>query len=360
VRIKCVIPSIIAAACISSPLFALPPSLGLGAYLDAGDSSLSPAVGTPYTDVRLQGTFGWRQALAPGSYLALTSRASIAPYLTTVSGYVDSELLNIELGLPVGVDSLILAAGEDSSLSNQTGVGTYAQPAWSAEYRFSRDASGLRPSISYLGRYLYEQRGSDDHLSQGLQLKLDKSTTVRLETYGALQGGWELWTKEQAVDGSGAATGSLRQDWLAFLSAGARGFAGFSVDWTADASAGVRFSDASTTSTGVSQLVLPGGSRLTASAKAGASWTPNRFVSVSLNGSLQNDWYFSRDGLNADGTFSPSNLNVLAVGGGLKVDWTPDNAFYVVIQTDLSRTFANDPSVAQWSATATVGVEYSF
>jgi hypothetical protein len=360
VRIKCFMTGTIVAACICSPLYALPPSLGLGAYVDAGDSSLSPTAGTPYADARLQGTFGWRLALAPGSYLAVTSRASVAPYLTTVSGYVDNELLNLELGLPVGADSVILVAGEDSSLSNQTGVGTYAQPAWSAEYRFARDSGGLRPSFTYLGRYLYEQLGSDDHLSQGFQLKLDSSTTVRLETYGALQGGWELWTKEQAVDGSGAPTGALRQDWLAFLSAGARGFAGFSVDWFADASAGVRFSDASTTSTGVSQLVLPGGSRLTASAKAGADWTPNRFVGVSLHGDLQNDWYFSRDGLNADGTFSASNLNVLAFGGGLKVDWTPDNAFYVVFQADLSRTFANDPGVAQWSATATVGVEYSF
>ncbi len=359
-RAKSLVLSIALAACSIGMLYALPPSLVLGAYFEGADSSLPPSLGTPYADARLQGTFGWRQALGTGSYLAVTSQASLAPYLTLTSGYVDSELLNLELGLPVASNSLILAAGENSSLVNQAGVGAYAQPAWSAEYRFQPDSAGFQPAFSYLGSYLYEQQGSDDHLSEALQLRLKKSANIRLETWGSLQGGWELWTKEQSVDGSGNTTGFLRQDWLAGLSAGARGFAGFSIDWSADATAGVRFSDASTSSAGVSQLVLPGGSRLTTAAKASATWTPSRYVSVGLNGSVQDDWYFVRNGLNSDGTFSATNLNVLAIAGGLKLDWTPNDVVYLVIQTSLSRTFANDPGLAQWTGTVSAGVEYSF
>ncbi len=347
-------------AFIPGALPALPPSLVLGAYGEGADSSLAPSLETPFTDARLQGTFGWRQALAPGSYLAIASRASIAPYLTSVSGFVDTEFLNAELGLPVAADSLVFDMGANSSIVNQTGVGGYGQPAWAAEYRFSRDARGLQPSFKYLGSYLYEQQGSDDHLSQSVEVRLDRSTNIRLETWAAAQGGWELWTKQQAYDSSGTVTGPYRQDWLASLVAGARGFAGFSLDWSADASAAIRFSDASTTSVGVSQLVLPGGSRVTGAVRASAAWTPSRFVGVSVSGNLQDDWYFTRTGLNDDGTFSSSNMNVLAIGGGLRADWTPDNAFYVVIQANLSRTFSNDASVAEWGGTLSAGIEYSF
>ncbi len=351
---------IVLIACVPGALHALPPSLVLGAYGEGADSSLAPSLGVPYTDARLQGTFGWREALAPGSYLAVSSRASLAPYLTNVTGFVDTEFLSAELGLPLAAESLIFSAGTASSFVNQTGVGGYAQPAWSAEYRLSRDPAGLQPSLRYLGRYLYEQQGSDDHLSQSIEARIDRSTDVRLETWAAAQGGWDLWTKQQAYDSSGNVTGPYRQDWLGGLEAGARGFAGFSLDWSADVSGTVRLSDASTTSTGVSQLVLPGGSRLTGAARATASWTPSRFVSLSMSADVQDDWYFVRAGLNADGTFSSSNLNVLAITSGLRADWTADNVLYLVIQASLSRTLSNDVSVAEWGGTLSAGVEYSF
>lgn len=357
---KCAIFLIVLSPGVAGVLDALPPSLVLGAYAEGGDSSLAPSLGTPYSDARIQGIFGWRQALAPGSYLAITSQAAFAPYLTWVQGYVDGEILNLELGLPAPGGTVILDAGADNSFVNQTGVGSYGQPAWSAEYRRARDAGGLQPSLSYLGSYLYETAGADDHLSETLRLKVDRSTSVRLDTYAALKGGWELWTEQQAFDGSGVATGSQRQDWVVDLSAGARGFAGFALDWSADASAGVRFSDASTSSTAVSQLVLPGGSRLTAAAKSSGSWTPNRYLSLTLSANLQEDWYFERYGLNADGTTGDSRLSVFSAGGGLKVDWTPDNVFYIVIQANVSRSFANDPGVAEWGGVLSTGVEYAF
>jgi len=242
--------------------YTLPPTLVLGGYAKGGTSSTSSSPGTPYSDVKLDGTFGWRQALGGGSYLAVASRASIAPFLTTFSGFVDNEFLNLELGLPSAANMLIFAAGANSSAENHSGVGSYAWPAWSAEYRFARSDRGLQPSVSYLGSYLAEGLGSDDHLSQAVQLMLDKSTNVRLETYSALQGTWELWTKQPVSSGTGIAT--LRQDWLARLSAGARGFAGYTVDWSFGLSGGVRFSDANIYQPTGSLLVLPGGSRFTA------------------------------------------------------------------------------------------------
>jgi len=64
--------------------------------------------------------------------------------------------------------------------------------------------------------------------------------------------------------------------------------------------------------------------------------------------------------LNADGTTGDSRLSVSSAGGGLKVDWTPDNVFYIVIQANVSRSFANDPGVAEWGGVLSTGVEYAF
>jgi hypothetical protein len=339
---------------------ALPPSLLLGGYLDGGASSTLPSSGATFAAARLQGSLGWRQGLGPGSYLAVASRGSIAPYLATIQGFVDSEFLNLELGLPSAADSLIFDAGVDSSLANQTGVGSYAQPAWGAEYRFARGDGGLQPSLSFQGSYLCEQLGSDDHLSGLLLLKLDHSTSVRLGAYAGLSGGWELWTKEQAYDSGGTPTGSLRQDWLLNLSGGVRGFSLSSLDWTIDVSGGARISDASTTATGYSPLALPGGSRLNARVKGNVNWTPSRQVSLSLTGGLENDWYFVRTGVNADGSSAASNFDVMAIEGGIKMDWTPDNTLYLVLQAGAARTFANDPAQGSWSGSLSVGVEYGF
>jgi len=81
---------------------------------------------------------------------------------------------------------------------------------------------------------------------------------------------------------------------------------------------------------------------------------------VALSGNLENDWYFSRPGVNPDGTLSTATLNAFAVGGGLKADWTPNNVVYLVIKANVARTFANDPSVALWSGAVSAGIEYSF
>ena len=88
--------------------------------------------------------------------------------------------------------------------------------------------------------------------------------------------------------------------------------------------------------------------------------TPSRSVSLGINGNVENDWYLARGGVNPDGTPAGANLDALILGGGLKFDWTPDNALYLVIQAGLSRTFANDPSVAQWNGSLSGGIEYSF
>ena len=120
VRWKRVMASAVFLVSVGFAAVALPPSLALGGYFEGGAASTLPSAGTIYTDARLQASFGWRQGLGPGSYLAVTSRASISPYVTAAQGLVDSELLNLELGLPSGADSFIVDAGVDSSIENQT------------------------------------------------------------------------------------------------------------------------------------------------------------------------------------------------------------------------------------------------
>lgn len=340
--------------------FGLPPTLVLGGFGGAGSFSLSPTPKTPYTNAGVRESFGWRQSLGSGSYLSLASKASLAPYLTTLSGYLDSEAVDAELGLPSGPNSLIVAGGFRSSLENQSGYGSYIVPYWSGEYRFRRSAGGLQPSLTYGGRYVYQQLGSDNHFVEALRLKLDQSTTVRFDGFLGLDTAWELWPQQPILSSTGSTTGKLRQDELVSLSAGARGLAGYTLDWQAGISAGVRLSNANEYLTTVSKLEPGSQTRLTQKGNFSVTWTPTRSLSATLTAEVANDAYLTRNALTSSGTPTSANLDVVSAGGGAKVSWTPDGKTYFVLRGNAARTFANDPSFPAWSYDVSGGVDYSF
>lgn len=353
--------AVLALSCsVALSSFGLSPTLVLGGFGGLGSYSLSPTPNTPYADAGINESFGWRQALPSGGYFSLASQGSFAPYVATLLGFLDNEALDAELGLPSGPNTMIFGAGVKSSFQNQSGNGTYALPYWSGEYRFARSSSGLQPSLTYGGRYVYQQFGGDNHFVEALGLKLDKSVSVRFDGYLGLSGAWELWPQQPILSSNGSATSSLRQDGVINLQAGARGLAGYTVVWGAGLSAGLRLSNANEYLSSTSRLVANSESRLTQQANASLTWSPTRSFSADISTQAQNDTYLARKALTTGGTPSSSNLDVVSVGGSAKASWTPNGKLYYVLRANASRTFANDPNFPQWSYDVSGGVEYSF
>lgn len=340
--------------------FGLAPTLVLGGFGGTGSFSLSPSPSTPYGDVGINESFGWRQAFGSGRYFSIASQGSVAAYAATLQGFLDNEAIDAELGIPSGANTMIFGGGFKSSDQNQSGYGSYILPYWSGEYRFARTNSGLQPSLTYGGRYVYQQLGGDNHFVEALALKLDRSSTVRFDGYLGLDGAWELWPQQPILSSTGSATSSLRQDGLVNLSVGAQGLAGYFLVWNTGLSAGVRVSNANEYLNATSQLLPGSEARLTQKGNASLAWSPTRSFSASLSAEAQNDAYLTRDALTSGGTLTTSKLDVISVGGGAKVSWTPDGRTYFVLRANGSRTFSNDPSFPQWSFDVSGGVEYSF
>lgn len=340
----------------------LPPTLVLGAYGDSGAQSVAPSSGSPYGDLLIDGLFGWRQALGPGSYLALSGSASLASYLLTLSGFEDYEHFDGQLGLPSGENTIILGGGVASSAMNQTSTGSFAWPYWSAAYQLARGKLGYRSTIEYRGSYLYEPAPSNNHFTEGARYTLDHLANVRLETYAILDGAWELWNQQPILASNGSATSGLRQDYVAALTLGAKGILGYYLDWSAQARGGVRLSNANTNQylTTASQYEADTESRVTGRADASLTWSPTRSFSMSLTANLGDDAYLSRKAVTSAGLLTSENLNVLSTGGGLKLSWTPNGKVYFVLKSALSRNFSSDPNYAQWSIDGSGGIQYSF
>ncbi len=342
--------------------FGLPPTLVLGAYGDSGAQSVAPSSGSPYGDLLIDGLFGWRQALGPGRYLALSASGSLSRYLITLSGFEDYEHFDAQLGLPSGENTFILGGGIASSVTNQTSTGSFAWPYWSAAYQLARGKLGYRSTFEYRGSYLYEPAPSNDHFTEGVRYTLDHLTNIRLETYAILDGSWELWNQQPILASNGSATSAFRQDYLAALTLGAKGILGYYLDWRAEASGGLRLSDADTNQylATASQYEANSESRASGRASASLTWSPTRSFSMSVSANLGDELYLSRKAVTSAGALTSESLNVLSTGGGLRLSWTPNGKVYLVLKSALSRSFSPDPNYAQWSLDASGGVQYSF
>lgn len=60
---------------------ALPPTVVLGTYGDAGTSTSVTPAGAPYADARMNASFGWRAPLPGAAYLALAGATALRYYV---------------------------------------------------------------------------------------------------------------------------------------------------------------------------------------------------------------------------------------------------------------------------------------
>jgi len=338
-------------------LYGYSPTLVLGLQ---GGSTLfeSPEDGQgalPLVAVNLLG--GWRSPTPAGGYLGLAASARLASYLASPVVFTDAETLDLEAGLPLGHGLVELAGSLDASVMGDGEEPAHLQPRWQAGLRLGGAAA--QGILSYRGSYLYFPDDAEDFLYQGLSLGAELERSIRLGLRAGVECGWEYWPEHWLLDGSGASTGVPRQDVVGGLEVGLDGLAGFFLDWSLGASAGLRWSTANRYTTA---LGLEEGSEnnLFAGLEAAVDWSPHRAVGLQLEGFLRQEWYLTRAALTSGGADSGQPLSVLSLGLTARGDWTPNDRLFLVLEGSLGSRFANDPAEARWNASINAGVEYSF
>jgi hypothetical protein len=336
-------------------LYGYSPTLVLG--LQGGGTLFeSPEDGQgalPLAAVNLLG--GWRSPTPAGGYLGLAASARLASYLASPVVFADAETLVLEAGLPLGRGLVELEGSLDASVMGDGEEPAHLQPRWQAGLRLGGEAA--QGILSYRGSYLYQPDEDADFLYQGLSLGAEWERSIRLRLRAGMECGWEYWPEYWLLDGLGDSTGVPRQDAVGGLEAGLDGLAGFFLDWSLGASAGLRWSTANR-----SVLGLEEGSEnnLYAGLEAAVDWSPHRAVGLQLEGFLRQEWYLTRAALTAVDADTGEPLRVLSLGLTARGDWTPNDRLFLVLEGSLGSRFANDPAEERWNASLYAGVEYSF
>jgi hypothetical protein len=350
-------------AFLGSAAYGYSPTLVLGlkgggiAYQSA-EEDVYPLVTSPgsYPLAALSGVLGWRSPTASGGYVGLAASARLEGYLDAPTILTDLESLAFEAGLPTRGGQFELAAGLEASAVGDGEEPAHAEPSWQAGLRLGGEDQG---TLAYLGFYHYQPSGDEDRLYEGLRAGVDLERSVRLTFHGSLEGGWEYWPEYFLFDASGTQTGEARQDLVGYAQARLKGLAGFFLEWSLGASAGLRWSSANRY-TAAAGLEPNSESYLSAGLDGALDWSPHRQVGLQLSGFLLQEWYLSRAALTAAGADTGELLRVLSLGLTARADWTPNNRLFFVAEGRLGRRFANDPTEERWDASIKAGIEYSF
>jgi hypothetical protein len=305
---------------------------------------------------------GWRDALADGGYLGLAASARVLTYFGSPMVSADSEKLSLEAGLPLGRSLVELEGGLDASAVGDGEDPAHLLPSWQAGLRFGPE--GAQGILSYRGSYLYQPGDVEDFLYQGLRLRGEWERSIQLGFWAGLEGGWEYWPqylRYASGDTLDNPTGEARQDVVGSLQAGLDGLAGFFLDWSLEASAGLRWSTANRYPSVLLGLEEGSENNLFADLRASLDWSPHRAVGLRLEGFLRQEWYLTRAALTAAPyAHTGDTLRVLSAGLAARADWTPNDRLFLVLEGSAGRRFANDPAEARWSASLEAGVEYRF
>jgi hypothetical protein len=301
---------------------------------------------------------GWRGPTSAGGYLGAIASARLLSYFDSPLIFADAERLALEAGLPFGLGLVELQAVLDASVMGDGEDPFHLEPSWQAGLRLGTGKT--RGILTYRGSCLYQPEDVEDFLYQGLRLGVEWERSIRLGLSAGLEGGWEYWPEYPMYDLSGALTGVPRQDLVAGLQAALEGLAGFFLDWSLEASSGLRWSTANRYPSALLGLEEGSENSLYAGLAASANWSPHRAVGLRLEGFLRQDWYLTRAALTAALADTGERLRMFSLGLSARADWTPNDRLFLVLEAELGRSFANDPAEQRWNAALQAGVELSF
>jgi hypothetical protein len=310
--------------------------------------------------VDLLGRAGWRSSLAGGGYLAAQVQAQVYHYLVHARDIDDRELAWMELALPSGRNRVKVTAGLDLSLGGFGDEPGYLSPDWELHYVFQRGRRSVEPYLAYQGSFFFQPDTNDDLFAQGGAVGFTYRPSIRHGYELAAGGRWETWYQYDILDAGGSPTGDTRRDYVIFLEGGADGLLGFFAGWQVDAELRYRLSDANRYLDDAGILDEDSETRTAVTLEGGLGWSPTRKVNMELGAYGEYAWYRGREALDAGGSPAGEKLSVVSVGGDVRVDWTADDHWYLVLGGSGGYRGANDPEETRWYASLRGGVEYGF
>ena len=295
---------------------ALPPAYTLRLQ---GGSTLTPD--GRITFLQLGGLGSYRHALESGGILSLRSSAAVSYLPAPIDLPGDSESLEVVLLMPAGRAEVTAAASLESSLLDPE-----FKPGWAVGVSLPLAARDTRWGVDYSGSYRWRQQAGERTLQHTLLTHLDIEEGIRRSWSLSLEGELEQAPLAAAIyDSFGLKLGGE-----------VGGLIGFFTVWDIYLSTSYR----GRPDDGSSIL------RQTVGGSIGTS--PIRQISIDGGFDIEHSWY------------RPAGDQSLFTGGSIRLDYTPDDVVFLLIELGGGRTFADNPQLARWSSTAQVGVEINF
>jgi len=326
------------AAHAEEPLLLL--SLAGGTYVASAEGS-APAL---FPEARVSALGAWRTVLAGGGIVSLNAASRLYGYWDSGTIFQDRENLMLEVLLPAGSSTLLVAAGLEGSALGTVEAAPFAMPDWRLGLRTPGEL--WRAEFQLRGHYLYDPQEMEDVLYQAARVSLTYDPSIRLGLVSALEAGWEYRPEYPAV-GAAPAQGVLVR-----AEAGLEGLLGYFLDWSLTGYGGLHLSNATGSPESESFWFV--------AAEGDLSWSPHRQVSLHLGGFARYDSWLQRQALTSGGTPSGQTLYALSLGLNGRADWTPNGKLFLLLEGNAARRLANDPSEERWSLGAVLGLEYSF
>ncbi|MBN1837511.1 MAG: hypothetical protein JW820_16770, partial [Spirochaetales bacterium] len=334
---------------------AFPPTVVLGLYGSGfwyyPDDPAVPAAPGREAGLTASALGGWRSALAWGGSLALAGNAVVtwAPAGSAgVDGLYDRESLELQLYVPLGGLRLEMESGLSASgLGTQEGLPPHLRPSWSVAGRWLGDLGVFRPFLEARGHVLLQadqdesadEPGDEDALYQGGALGIALVPSFESSYEIAVDAGWQRWCQQVLFDAAGLPTPVPREDVVARLRAGGEWLLGYFASGELSAAGGLRWSNANRlTGDPPSVLEANSESRWFAEVEAAVSWSPRRQLGLEAAGFVLGEWYLDRR-LPAP---LAGPLSVLTGGVDLRLDWTPDDRWYLVLDASALGSYSQD------------------
>jgi hypothetical protein len=221
-----------------------------------------------------------------------------------------------------------------------------------------------RPELwfAYQGQLLYQPDASDDNFYEGARLGFTRTPASDFEYTVSLGGGWKLWPETFIYELGTGLTENMRNDLIIDVQSKLSGLWGFFTAWKLTSQVQYVYSQANRflTTTTPNQINGRSEDKVSLLLSSELTWNPTRNFAFDLSFSGQPQFYLYREALDNNGELLGEKLWLVYLGGEIRLDWTPDNRFYLVLAGEGGINLANDPAEKNWFIKINGGVELSF
>ncbi|MBT3276148.1 MAG: hypothetical protein HN368_23570 [Spirochaetales bacterium] len=341
---------ILLSPCVAADSPNLTLSVGPSAFISGlADDSASPASGYLNTGIFL----GAYDPFNTGSYSSFSAQVDFN--LSDSLSFHDREYLHLDIEL----NKISLDVGILSSLIRSETESIFINPDWKVKADISAAGSSSLYEVGYSGFLLYLPDISENIFYESLRFMSRFDPSIFFGFSLSTGAGWENHYETPLYDQTGTPTGKMRHDLILDAGADFDGMIGYFSEWAVGGKFAWQQSNASLY---ISPSFYLDRSEDRITADINGSFFSSPHQSVTIEGSVfsDNTWYLYRTARDSEGAYSPERLYISDVGASARIDWTPNQEFFIVFSGNGSYIFSNDSFVGGWNLGARLLFELSF